>query len=60
MTISVYVHEYALSDGGLVYDVALGSIRIPAISEHDAYELAAKICEAIEAHSNETAEEQFT
>lgn len=41
-----------LSDGSPVYDVRIGGIDLPAVSERDADALAEKVKDAIEDHTN--------
>jgi hypothetical protein len=54
MKIVSQIIERKLSDGSSVFDVAIGSLLLPAITEKDAAQLADKIEAAIEAHTNET------
>jgi hypothetical protein len=52
--------ERALSDGSLVYDVAIGpreggdgGLVLPAVTEYDADRLISRLYDAILAHTNE-------
>ena len=45
-----------LSDGSEAWDVVYGNRLLPAVTMHDAAELAQKIQLAIHDHTNETAE----
>lgn len=51
--IKIRVIEEMLSDGSLVYNVRIGDLVLPAVSEQDSYDLADKIDSAIRAHTNE-------
>lgn len=51
--IKIRVIEETLSDGSLAYNVRIGDIVLPAVSEQDSYDLVDKLESAIRAHTNE-------
>jgi hypothetical protein len=53
--VRINIESERFGDGSEVFNVLLGSIRLPAVSQDDAVELADKIQKAIDAHTNEEA-----
>lgn len=51
----VFIDEETLTDGSKVYNIAFGNIEIPAITKQDAEDMAEKIMDAINEHSNDLA-----
>lgn len=50
--LTIQVIERKLSDASLAYDVHMGNICLPAMTERDAHHLVDKIGTAIAAHTN--------
>jgi hypothetical protein len=50
-----FVIREKLSDGSEVFNVQLGDIRFPAVTQDDALELAEKLSDAINDHTTTTA-----
>lgn len=53
--ISIFVIPKVLSDGSKVYDVKLGDTVLNAVTETEADELATKMMDAINVHTNHSA-----
>lgn len=53
--VTVFVVERSLSDASKVYDVCLRETVLHAVTEQDAHDLASKIRQAINAHTNDIA-----
>ena len=51
---TVYLQPKRLTDGSIVYDVQIGDVTLPCITENDAGTLITKLRAAIEDHTNET------
>lgn len=51
----IFVIPETLSDGSKVFDVKFGNVKLQAVSEDEASELAEKIRDAVEDHTNNTA-----
>ncbi len=57
--IKICIVERALSDSSTVFDVHVGGLVLPAVTEADADDLARKLQRAILDHTNETVTIQY-
>lgn len=49
----IIVSRRTLTDNSYVYDVVIGALSVPAITERHAHELAEKIADAITSHTTD-------
>lgn len=50
-----WVLSEELSDGSTVYNVEFGDTKFPCVTENDANDLAEKMADAVNEHTNDTA-----